>query len=115
MEEDGGFPICAIVNGDLDRSLLRFLIAAEFDVDLARERISSMKKWREENDIDHMLRWILPDEKLAALNKQIEDLQSLIAAHEKRAGEAKRALAKMVQGANVHLEVTHEPDQLDGQ
>lgn len=69
VEEDGGFPICAIVNGDLDRSLLRFLIAAEFDVDLARERISSMKKWREENDIDHMLRWILPDEKLAALKR----------------------------------------------
>jgi len=69
VEEDGGFPICAIVNGDLDRSLLRFLVAADFSVAKARENVASMKKWREENDIDHILRWILPDEKLDALRR----------------------------------------------
>lgn len=69
VEEDGGFPICAIVNGDLERSLLRFLIAAEFDVSTARENIRQMKAWREENDIDNLLRWILPEDKLKILRR----------------------------------------------
>ena len=51
VEADGGFPICAIVNGDLERSLLRFLISTDFDVGKAREKIAAMKQWREENDI----------------------------------------------------------------
>jgi len=69
VEADGGFPICAIVNGDLERSLLRFLISTDFDVGKAREKIAAMKQWREENDIDHILRWILPEEKLGHLKR----------------------------------------------
>jgi hypothetical protein len=69
VDSDGGFPICAIVNGDLERSLLRFLVDADFVVDRARENIAQMKKWREENDVDNILRWILPEEKLEHLRR----------------------------------------------
>ena len=69
VEKDGGFPICAIVNGDLDRSLLRFLVDADFAVEQARKNISSMKKWREDNDVDNILRWILPEKKLENLRR----------------------------------------------
>jgi len=69
VEQDGGFPICAIVNGDLDRSLLRFLVDADFAVEQARKNISSMKKWREDNDVDNILRWILPEKKLENLRR----------------------------------------------
>ncbi len=51
VEADGGFPICAVVNGDLERSLLRFLVSTDFDVGKARQKIAAMKQWREENDI----------------------------------------------------------------
>jgi len=69
VDEDGGFPICAVVNGDLDRTLLRFLMAAEFDVETARENVRDLKKWREEKGIDHILRWMLPQEKVKALRR----------------------------------------------
>jgi len=68
-EEDGGFPEGAVINGDVDKSFLRFLVAAEFDVDVARSNISEMRKWREENKIDDIFSRMLPNEKLMTLRE----------------------------------------------
>lgn len=69
VASDGGFPQGAIVNGDIDRSLLRFLSAADFDVAKAHLKICKMREWRKENNIDGILKWMLPEEKLSVLRQ----------------------------------------------
>lgn len=55
VERRGGFPPCAVVNGDLDRTLLRFLIASDYDVGRAADAVDDLKVWRRDERIDSLL------------------------------------------------------------
>ena len=55
VERRGGFSPCAVVNGDLDRTLLRFLIASDYDVGRAADAVDDLKVWRRDERIDSLL------------------------------------------------------------
>ena len=72
VDADGGFPVGAIINGDLERSLTRFLVAADFDVPRAIKAVAAMRAWRESYGVDALLTsWVPSDATLAMLRMRL--------------------------------------------